>query len=147
MNLDYLHKLKKAGCRIGITFSQFDLLHAGHILMLSEAKKYCNYLICGIQNNANIERKEKNIPIQSVVERQIILSGIKFVDEIIVYNFERDIEDILLTFPIDVRIIGEEYKDKEFTGKQICISNGIDVVYNSRKHNFSSSRLRNKLMG
>lgn len=137
--------LKSNGLTIGITFSQFDLLHAGHVAMLSEAKNHCDYLIAGLQNDASQDRPEKNQPIQSVVERQIMLSSQRTIDEIIVYNTEKDLEDILLTLPIDVRIIGVEYKDKDFTGRDICVKRNIKIVYNSRDHSFSSTGLRKRV--
>ena len=145
MIFDKVRELKEQGFRIGITFSQWDLLHAGHIAMLSEAKNHCDYLIAGLQNNAKWDRPEKNEPIQSIVERQIQLSATRFVDEIVVYNTEKDLEDILLTLPVDVRILGVEYKDKEFTGKDICLKRGIEIVYNGRDHSFSSSNLRKRV--
>lgn len=145
MIFDKLNDLKKQGLRIGITFSQFDLLHAGHVAMLSEAKQHCDYLICGLQNNASMDRPDKNAPIQSIVERQISLSAVRFVDEIIIYNTEKDLEDILLTLPIDVRILGVEYMEKEFTGRAICEKRGIELVFNSRDHSFSSSNLRKRV--
>ena len=134
MIFNHVKRLKQEGKRIGITFSTFDLLHAGHIAMLAEAKNHCDYLIAGLQNNASWDRPEKNAPIQSIVERQIQLSATRFVDEIVVYNAEKDLEDILLTLPVDVRILGVEYKDKDFTGKEICHRRGIDIVYNGRDH-------------
>jgi len=145
MIFDNLYDLRKQGLKIGITFSQFDLLHAGHIAMLSEAKNHCDYLICGIQNDASADRPEKNSPIQSIVERQISLSAVRFVDEIIVYNTEKDLEDILLTLPLDVRILGVEYMEKDFTGRAICEKRGIQLVFNSRDHSFSSSSLRKRV--
>lgn len=145
MIFDKLKELKKQGYKIGITFSQFDLLHTGHIAMLAEAKNHCDYLICGLQNNASWDRPEKNAPIQSIVERQVSLSAVRFVDEIIVYNTERDLEDILLTLPIDVRILGVEYMEKEFTGRAICEKRGIELIFNSRDHSFSSSSLRKRV--
>jgi glycerol-3-phosphate cytidylyltransferase len=145
MIFNKVKELKDKGLKIGITFSQFDMLHAGHIAMLSEAKNHCDYLIAGLQNNAKWDRPEKNEPIQSIVERQIQLSATRFVDEIVVYNTEKDLEDILLTLPVDVRILGVEYKDKEFTGKGICNSRGIEIVYNGRDHSFSSSSLRKRV--
>jgi glycerol-3-phosphate cytidylyltransferase len=141
-----IKELKKEGKKIGITFSAWDLLHAGHVTMLSEVKNHCDYLICGLQTDPTIDRPEtKNKPIQSIVERQITLSACRFVDEIVVYQTEKDLEDILLTLPIDVRILGVEYKDKEFTGKNICEQRGIEIVYNSRDHSFSSSSLRKRV--
>jgi len=138
-------KLKNKGKIIGITFSQFDLLHAGHVAMLSEAKNHCDYLIAGLQNDASLDRPEKNQPVQSIVERQIMLNSQRTVDEVIVYNTEKDLEDILLTLPIDVRIIGVEYKDKDFTGKDICVKRNIKIIYNSRDHSFSSTGLRKRV--
>ena len=145
MIFNKIKELKDKGLKIGITFSQFDMLHAGHIAMLSEAKNHCDYLIAGLQNNAKWDRPEKNEPIQSIVERQIQLSATRFVDEIVVYNTEKDLEDILLTLPVDVRILGVEYKDKAFTGKDICKTRGIEIVYNGRDHSFSSSSLRKRV--
>ena len=121
------------------------MLHAGHIAMLSEAKNHCDYLIAGLQNNASWDRPEKNAPIQSIVERQIQLAATRYVDEIVVYNTEKDLEDILLTLPIDVRILGVEYQDKEFTGKDICNKRNIKLIFNSRDHSFSSSSLRKRV--
>jgi len=129
----------------GITFSAFDLLHAGHVRMLEEAKQHCDYLIVGLQTDPTIDRPEKNKPTQSVVERYIQLKGCKFVDEIIPYATEQDLQDILQAFPIDVRIIGEEYKDKNFTGRDYCEKMDIKLVYNKRNHRFSSSGLRKEV--
>ena len=130
----------------GITASTFDLLHAGHITMLKEAHNQCDYLICALQTDPTIDRPtSKNKPIQSLVERYIQLEAVKYVDEIVVYQTEKDLEDILLTLPIDVRILGVEYADKPFTGKQICIDRGIELVYNKRDHSFSSSSLRKRV--
>ena len=155
MIFNKIRELKDKGLKIGITFSQFDLLHAGHIIMLDECKKYamlsearnhCDYLICGLQNNANWDRPEKNEPIQSILERQIQLGAVRFVDEIVVYNTEKDLEDILLTLPIDVRILGVEYMEKDFTGRAICEKRGIELVFNARDHSFSSSSLRKRVV-
>jgi glycerol-3-phosphate cytidylyltransferase len=133
------------GKPVGFTCSTFDLLHAGHILMLAECKQICDYLIVGVQSDPTIDRPGvKNKPVQSIVERYVQLSAVKFVDEIIVYNTEKDLEDMLMFLPISVRIIGEEYKDKDFTGKQICEDRGIKIWYNSRSHRFSSSELRQR---
>ena len=130
---------------VGFTCSTFDLLHAGHILMLEEAKQYCDYLICGLQTNPAIDRPEsKNKPVQSVVERYVQLSAVKYVDEIIVYETEKDLEDLLMFLPLNVRIIGEEYRDKEFTGKNICVERNIDIIFNGRSHRFSSTELRQR---
>jgi glycerol-3-phosphate cytidylyltransferase len=138
--------LKANGLTIGITFSTFDLLHAGHIAMLAESKNHCDYLIAALQTDPTIDRPDtKNKPVQSIVERQIQLSATRYVDEIVVYQTEKDLEDILLTLPIDVRILGIEYKDKDFTGKDICLKRGIEIVYNGRDHSFSSSNLRKRV--
>jgi glycerol-3-phosphate cytidylyltransferase len=131
--------------KTGITFSTFDLLHAGHIKMLEEAKQNCDYLICGLQTDPTINRPEKNKPVQSVVERYIQLKGCRYVDEIIPYQTEQDLEDILKAFKIDVRIIGDEYKSKQFTGREYCEQKGIKMYYNRRDHRFSSSGLRKEV--
>ena len=146
MIFNKVQELKSQGLRIGFTASQFDMLHAGHVAMLSEAKNHCDYLIAGLQNNASWDRPEKNAPIQSIVERQIQLAATRYVDEIVVYNTEKDLEDILLTLPIDVRILGVEYQDKEFTGKDICNKRNIKLIFNSRDHSFSSSSLRKRVV-
>lgn len=145
MIFNKVKELKDKGLTIGITFSQFDLLHAGHIAMLAEAKKHCDYLIAGLQNNAQWDRPQKNAPIQSLVERQIQLSAVRFVDEIVVYNTEKDLEDVLLTLPLDVRILGVEYIKSEFTGRAICEKRNIQLVYNGRDHSFSSTSLRERV--
>lgn len=133
-----------AGRPIGFTCSTFDLLHAGHILMLAEAKSVCDHLIVGLQNDPSSDRPGKNKPVQSIVERFVQLSAVKFVDEIVVYSTEKDLEDLLMFLPISVRIIGEEYKDKQYTGKQICIDRNISMYFNSRNHRFSSTELRQR---
>lgn len=131
---------------VGITFSTFDLLHAGHIAMLSEAKKHCDYLIAALQTDPTIDRPStKNKPVQTIVERQIQLQAVRYVDEIVVYQTEKDLEDILLTLPINVRILGVEYQDKDFTGRDICLARGIELVFNGRDHSFSSSNLRKRV--
>ena len=130
--------------RVGITCGAFDLLHAGHVVMLEEAKRHCDYLIAALQVDPTQDRKEKNKPIQSVVERQIQLAAVRFVDEIVVYNTEKELDDIFLTLPINVRIIGEEYKDKDFTAKKICYKRKIDIIYNKRDHSFSSTDLKKR---
>ncbi len=146
MIFNHVKKLKQEGKRIGITFSTFDLLHAGHIAMLSEAKNHCDYLICGLQTDPTIDRPEtKNKPIQSIVERQIQLAACRYVDEVVVYSTEQDLVDLLLILPVDVRILGVEYADKNFTGKSECELRGIDIVYNGRDHSFSSSSLRKRV--
>jgi len=133
------------GRPIGFTCSTFDLLHAGHILMLAECKQLCDYLIVGLQTDPTIDRpKEKNKPVQSIVERYVQLSAVKFVDEIIVYDTEKDLEDLLMFLPITMRICGEEYKERHLTGRDICDNRGIRTHYNSRTHRFSSSELRQR---
>lgn len=131
--------------KIGVTFSTFDLLHAGHILMLKEAKTVCDYLICGLHVDPQIERPNKNKPIQSIVERYIQLSSVKYVDEVIPYNLEADLADILLGYDINVRIIGADYKGENFSGLDICQTKGIEIYYNQRSHSFSSTELRGRI--
>lgn len=131
--------------KIGITFSAFDLLHAGHIKMLEEARRQCDYLIVGLQTDPTIDRPDKNRPTQTVVERYIQLKGCKFVDEIVPYATEQDLEDILKSFKIDVRIIGDEYREKQFTGREYCEYKGIEFYFNKRDHRFSSSSLRREV--
>ena len=146
MIFNIIRELKDAGKKIGITFSTFDLLHAGHIAMLSEAKNHCDYLICGLQTDPTIDRPDsKNPPVQSIVERQIQLAATRYVDEVVIYQTEEDLRDLLLVLPIDARIIGVEYQDKEFSGKDICEQRGIKVIYNGRDHSFSSSSLRKRV--
>ena len=146
MIFNKIKELKADGKKIGIVFSTFDLLHAGHIAMLAEVRNHCDYLIAGLQTDPTIDRPgTKNKPIQSIVERQITVSATRYVDEIVVYQTEADLCDILLTLPIDVRILGIEYIDKEFTGKDICMQRGIEIVYNGRDHSFSSSSLRKRV--
>ena len=132
--------------KVGITFSTFDLLHAGHIGMLREAKTYCDYLIVGLQSDPTIERPDtKNKPIQTMVERYAQLNALKFVDEIVPYQTEEDVIDILELFQIDVRFLGDEYRDKDFTGKDVCRKRDIDLHSNKRDHRFSSSGLRQRV--
>ena len=132
--------------KVGFTCSAFDLLHAGHIQMLREAKEQCDYLICGLQMDPSLDRKEKNSPIQTVVERYTQLKAVSYVDEIIPYLTEADLDDILSMYQIDVRILGEEYREKDFTGKDICKKRGIQLYFNKREHRFSSSDLRNRVL-
>lgn len=133
------------GSLVGFTASTFDLLHAGHISMLREAREQCDYLICGLQVDPSKDRPEKNKPVQTLVERFVQLSGVQYVDEIIPYETEQDLEDILKMVNIDVRIIGSEYKDKTFTGRATCASRGIEIYYNKRDHRFSTSDLRKRV--
>ena len=147
MIFNQIKKLKEEGKKIGIVFSTFDLgPHAGHVAMLAEAKEHCDYLIAGLQTDPTIDRPDtKNKPVQSIVERQIQLSSCRFVDEVVVYQTERDLVDLLLILPVDVRILGVEYENKDFTGKKECLEKGIELVFNSRDHSFSSSSLRKRV--
>jgi glycerol-3-phosphate cytidylyltransferase len=139
-------KLSYKDCgKIGFTCSTFDLLHAGHITMLEEAKHHCDFLIVGLQNDPTLDRPEKNAPVQTIVERQIQLAAVKYVDEIVIYNTEQDLIDLLLTLPIDVRVLGEEYKNKDFTGKDIAKQRGSKIIFNGRDHSFSSTSLRKRV--
>jgi glycerol-3-phosphate cytidylyltransferase len=131
--------------KVGITFSAFDLLHAGHIKMLEDAKRHCDYLIVALQTDPTIDRPEKNRPTQSVVERYIQLKACAHVNEIVPYATEQDLEDVLRSFKIDVRIIGDEYQEKNFTGRAYCEEKGIILHFNSRDHRFSSSSLRREV--
>ena len=146
MIFNHIKKLKQEGKRIGITFSTFDMLHAGHIAMLAEAKNHCDYLICGLQTDPTIDRPDtKNKPVQSIVERQIQLAACRYVDEVVVYSTEQDLIDLLLILPIDVRVLGVEYRDSEFTGRHECGMREIELVFNGRDHSFSSSSLRKRV--
>lgn len=131
--------------KVGFTCSAFDLLHAGHIQMLREAKEQCDYLICGLQIDPSLDRAEKNAPIQTVVERYTQLKAVSYVDEIIPYLTEDDLCDILAMYHIDIRVLGDEYKEKDFTGKDICKKRGIQLYFNKRDHRFSSSDLRRRV--
>ena len=131
---------------IGFTASTFDLLHAGHIAMLREAKTQCDYLICALQVDPSVDRPDKNPPVQTLVERWTQLDGVKYVDEVIPYQSEKDLEDILQMHNLDVRIIGEEYQGKNFTGKEICVKKHIKIVYNKREHRFSTTDLRKRII-
>ena len=131
--------------RVGFTCSAFDLLHAGHVQMLREAKEQCDYLLVGLQVDPSIDRPEKNSPVQSIVERYTQLKAVEYVDEIIPYATEQDLEDILSGMHIDVRILGVEYRDKDFTGKDECRKRGIQLYFNKRDHRFSSSDLRKRI--
>lgn len=131
--------------KIGFTCSAFDLFHAGHVKMLEEARTVCDHLIVGLQTDPTIDRPEKNKPIQSVTERYIQVDACKWVDQIIPYETEEDLLDLMQLLDFDVRIIGEEYREKDFTGKDYCLDNYIQVYYNGRHHRFASSELRKKL--
>ena len=146
MIFNHIKTLKSQGKRIGITFSTFDLFHAGHIAMLAEARNHCDYLIAGLQTDPTMDRPHtKNPPVQSIVERQIQLAACRYVDEVVVYSTEQDLRDLLLILPVDVRILGVEYSTKEFTGRRECEQRGIEIVFNQRDHSFSSSSLRKRV--
>ncbi|CAB4129206.1 TagD Cytidylyltransferase [uncultured Caudovirales phage] len=147
MIFNHIRKLKDDGKKIGITFSTFDMLHAGHIAMLAEAKNHCDYLIAGLQTDPTIDRPNtKNAPIQSVVERQIQLAACRYVDEVVVYQTEQDLIDLLLILPVDIRVLGVEYENTEYTGKQEGWMRGIEPIFNRRDHSFSSSGLRSRVV-
>ena len=132
--------------KVGITFSTFDLLHAGHVAMLREAKGQCDYLIVGLQSDPTIDRPDtKNKPIQTMFERYLQIKSVEYVDEVVPYQTEQDVIDILQTLPIDVRILGKEYKEKDFTGKDVCNQRGIELYFNTRDHRFSTTDLRKRV--
>jgi len=133
--------------RTGFTCSTFDLFHSGHIMMLKEARTQCDYLIVGLQTDPTIDRPtEKNKPVQSVFERYEQLKACKYIDEILVYATEKDLVDILLSYPIDVRILGNEYEHKNFTGRNECVERGIQFYFNKRDHSFSTTELRQRVV-
>ena len=147
MIFNHIRELKDAGKKIGITFSTFDMLHAGHIAMLSEAKNHCDFLIAGLQTDPTIDRPDtKNKPVQSIVERQIQLAACRYVDEVVVYQTEQDLRDLLLILPVDMRILGVEYQHINFSGMEECGMRGIELVFNGRDHSFSSSGLRSRVV-
>jgi glycerol-3-phosphate cytidylyltransferase len=131
---------------VGFTCATFDLFHAGHILMLKDAKKVCDYLIVGLQTDPTIDRPTKNSPVQSVFERYTQLQACKYVDEIVVYATEKELIDILLAYPINIRILGEEYEHRDFTGREVCIDMGMKFHFNKRKHSFSTTELRERVI-
>jgi glycerol-3-phosphate cytidylyltransferase len=146
MIFNHVRRLKDEGKRIGITFSTFDMLHAGHIAMLAEAKNHCDYLIAGLQTDPTIDRPDtKNSPVQSIVERQIQLAACRYVDEVVVYQTEQDLVDLLLILPLDVRVLGVEYEGRHFTGRDECEHRDIELIFNGRDHSFSSSSLRKRV--
>lgn len=147
MIFNKIKQLKEEGKKIGITFSAWDMFHAGHVAMLAEAKNHCDYLIAGLQTDPSIDRPgEKNPPVQSIVERQIQLAACRYVDEVVIYQTEEDLVDLLLILPLDVRVIGVEYKDVNFTGRMECEFRNIELVFNKRDHSFSSSSLRKRVV-
>jgi glycerol-3-phosphate cytidylyltransferase len=128
--------------KTGFTCSTFDLFHAGHVIMLEEAKKQCDYLIVGLQTDPTIDRPHKNKPVQTVFERFVQLKACRYVDEVVVYATEKELLDILLSYPIDVRILGDEYINKAFTGQDL----NIELYFNTRRHSFSTTELRQRVI-
>ena len=146
MIFNHIKQLKAEGKKIGITFSAWDMFHAGHVAMLAEARNHCDYLIAGLQTDPTIDRPtEKNRPVQSIVERQIQLAACRYVDEVVVYSTEQDLRDLLLILPVDVRILGVEYQGTNFSGQAECEKRNIDIIFNGRDHSFSSSSLRKRV--
>lgn len=131
--------------KIGFNCSTFDLFHAGHVTMLKEEKRHCDWLIIAVQTDPTLDRPDtKNRPVQSIYERFVQVSACKYVDEVLVYSTEEDLLNLIKTTKMDVRFLGEEYKNIDFTGKQWCIENGIELFYHKRDHNYSSSGLRTR---
>jgi glycerol-3-phosphate cytidylyltransferase len=128
--------------KIGFTCSTFDLFHAGHIMMLKEARTQCDYLIVGLQTDPTIDRPEKNKPIQGIFERYVQLQACKYVDEVVVYATEKELLDVLQSYPIDVRILGDEYASKSFTGSNL----DMELYFNRREHSFSTTELRQRVV-
>ena len=128
--------------KTGFTCSTFDLFHAGHVIMLEEAKKQCDYLIVGLQTDPTIDRPHKNKPVQTVFERFVQLKACRYVDEVVVYATEKELLDILLSYPIDVRILGDEYINTSFTGQDL----NIELYFNTRRHSFSTTELRQRVI-
>ena len=128
----------------GFTCGTFDLCHAGHVLMFKECKQFCDYLIVGLQTDPTLDRHDKHKPIQSLEERQIQLEAIKYIDEIVIYATEKDLYELLAKneLGIDVRILGEDWKGKHFTGDDLP----IETVFNSRSHTYSTSDLRQRIL-
>jgi len=136
-------KKPKTKLKIGFTASTFDLFHAGHVAMLKEAKQHCDYLIVGLLTDPTHDRTTKHKPVQSVFERYTQVNACKYIDEIIPFDDERDLVDLLLTVMPDIRFCGEEYQGTQHTGSDI---NGIEIYYNKRRHSFSSSQLRARVI-
>lgn len=131
--------------KTGITFGAFDLCHAGHVLMFQDCKQHCDYLIVGLQVDPSLERETKNTPVQSMYERYVQLKAIRYIDEIIPYAYEYEIIQILKSRDLDVRFVGADYIGKDFTGKGICLDRQIDIIFNNRDHDFSTSELRKRI--
>lgn len=131
--------------KVGITFGAFDLCHAGHNLMFGECKQNCEYLIVGLQVDPSIERKEKNKPIQTLFERYVLLNSCKYIDEVIPYMYESEIDLMLKAIKPSIRFVGADYHNRDFTAKQYCLDNNIDIHYNNRDHGLSTSELRKRI--
>lgn len=132
--------------KIGFNCSSFDLFHAGHITMLKMEKEMCDYLKVALQVDPTIDRPGvKNKPVQTVYERYVQLQGCKYIDEILVYETEADLLNLIQTQTIDIRFLSEEYENRDFTGKQYCIDHGIEIFYHLRRHQYSSTELRNRV--
>jgi glycerol-3-phosphate cytidylyltransferase len=131
--------------RVGITFGAFDLCHAGHVLMFKECKQHCDFLIAGLQTDPSMERQHKNKPVQSLFERYVQLGACKYIDEIVPYVYEYEIEQILRSTKIDIRFIGADYIGKEYTAKEYCLDNNIEIYFNNRDHGFSTTELRKRI--
>lgn len=132
--------------KIGFNCSTLDLFHAGHVTMLKVEKQHCDYLIVALQSDPTIDRPDsKNKPVQSLYERFVQISACRYVDEVLVYETEEDLENLLKTQTIHIRFLGDEYKTKPFTGKQYCLDKGIELFYHERQHPYSSSGLRKRV--
>jgi glycerol-3-phosphate cytidylyltransferase len=133
--------IKPEEVRLGFTASTFDLFHAGHNVMLMEAKSLCDYLVVGLLSDPTIDRPDsKNKPVQTLFERYVQVSSCKYVDEVVPFSTEKELVDIILTINPDIRVCGEEYRDKEHTGKGLC-----PIHYNKRRHSFSTTELRTRV--
>lgn len=129
--------------KVGIVAGCFDLFHAGHVLMLAEAKSHCDFLTVALQTDPTIDRPEKNKPVQSLFERNVQLSGCRYADRITVYETEDDLYNILSNYKWDIRFLGEDYVGKtNFTGSDLK----IPIHYCNRSHGFSSSELRRRII-
>ena len=132
--------------KIGFNCSSFDLFHAGHVTMLKMEKELCDYLKVALQVDPSIDRPGiKNKPVQSVYERYIQLQGCKYVDEILVYETEADLLNLIQTQTFHIRFLSEEYRHIEVTGKQYCVDNGVEIYYHLRRHQYSSTEIRNRV--
>ena len=129
----------------GFTCGTFDLFHAGHVMMLRDCKKQCDYLIVGIQIDPSVDRPDKNKPIQSIVEREIQVRGCKYVDMVLFYENEKDLEDVLSVINVDVRFVGADWKAKKVRGEEICEKRNIKIIYTNRDHGWSTSELRERV--